>query len=141
MVLGLILTYSKPVYAQQASPAEEVTNTGTTFLFSFVIGVAGAFVYVFLLLMTDRTLSLFQNELLPLPIMALLFIISGGIVAGVTQTSTGSGISANYIQTVFMVGFGWQGVISGAGGSSKLGELKENEAEFKKLLEELSGGE
>jgi len=138
--LALMFWSAKPAYAQgDGNVTQAVTDPTKTFVISFAIGTSGAFVYLFVLLMTDRTLSILRNDMLPLWAMVFLYTISGGIVAGITQTATGSGISANNVQNVFMVGFGWQGVIAGAGGSSKVSELKDTEVEFKKLLGDLSG--
>jgi hypothetical protein len=150
--LAIALFFASVVLIAHPVPAQSVTNATQaatvtqattdplmTFLISFVIGTAGAFVYLFILLMTDRTLSILRNSLLPLWAMVVLFTVSGGIVAAITQTTTGAGIAVNNVQSVFMVGFGWQGVMSGAGGSSKVGDLKENEVEMKKLIGELTG--
>lgn len=135
-----VVLFAHPASAQSvANVTQATTDPVMTFLISLVIGIAGAFVYLFILLMTDRTLSILRNSLLPLWAMVVLFTISGGIVAAITQTTTGAGIAANNVQSVFMVGFGWQGVMSGAGGSSKVGDLKENEVEMKKLINELTG--
>lgn len=140
LACALITMYSHSVIAQEEGEvltSNATTDPVTTFTISFAIGAAGALVYIFLLLMTDRTISILRNDILPLMVMIILFMITGGIVAGITQTASGTGIAANNVQTVFMVGFGWQGAISGAGGSSKVAEEKENTIELKSLLDDL----
>ena len=146
IALTLTTAHISPVSAQdEGETLPRVTDPVMTFTVSFFIGMAGAFVYIFILLMTDRTISILRNDILPLWVMVLLFTISGGIVSGISQTSAGNGIAVNNVQTVFMVGFGWQGVISGAGGSSKVAELKEkekemeeNENDLKSLLDDVT---
>ena len=134
-----LLGYAKPVYAQgDADETQVVTDPVMTFLISLGIGILGASAYLFKLLMADRSLSILENQMLDLPVMVTLYTIIGGIVAALTQTSTGSGIAVTNVLNVFMLGFGWQGVMSGAGGSSKLGELKNFEADFEKLLDDLA---
>jgi hypothetical protein len=134
-----LLEYSSPVFGQEVSDQTQgVTDPVTTFLISLGIGILGASSYLFILLMTDRNLSILENQILGTGVMATLFTLVGGIVAAVIQTSTGSGISVTSIQNVFMLGFGWQGVMSGAGGSSKVGELKEFNTDFNELLNDLA---
>jgi carbon monoxide dehydrogenase subunit G len=43
--------------------------------------------------------------------------MSGGFVAAITQTTSGL-FTTNNLQAVFMVGFGWQGALTGVAGSS-----------------------
>jgi len=126
-------------YVQTVSAQEEtdvtpaVTDPVNTFVISWFFGFLGAFVYLFLLMMTDRDLLIFENKYLNVRWMVALFTVVGGIVAAVVHISMGIGISVNNVQNVFMLGFGWQGVISGAGGSSKIGELKAEDPEKEKL--------
>lgn len=139
LVFSSMGEYAPHVYSQnEANATPAVTDPVMTFIISLGVGILGASAYLFILLMTDRTLSILENQMLDLRIMVILYTVLGGIVAAVIQTSIGSGISATNVQNVFMLGFGWQGAMSGAGGSSKVGELKDNANEFKKLLEDLT---
>ncbi len=148
LIFTSILGCKQPVATQNANKMTQgatiptITDPIQTFLISFIVGIAGSFVYLFILLMTDRTLSVLRIENAPFRLMMLLFLISGGIVAGITQTTTG-GIAVSNLHSVFTVGFGWQGVISGAGGSAKVRkemekniEAEKDKSDFKDLLAE-----
>ena len=79
-----------------------------------------------LLLMTESKLKILENHIVgDLPLMTLLYIMSGGFVAAITQTSTGI-LSSNGLQAVFMIGFGWQGALSGVGASGSIRKATED---------------
>ncbi len=91
-----------------------------TFVISFFVGISGAGIYLLMLLMADRKVEILENPMLPLPWMTALFVIAGGLVAGLFQTATGSPVAATNLQNVFMIGFGWQGAIAGIGASGRV---------------------
>jgi len=96
-----------------------------TFWVSLCIGMAGAGVYLLILLMTEKNLEVLKNELVPnVFLMSFLYLLSGGFVAAVTQISTGL-LASNSMHAVFMVGFGWQGAISGVAGTGTRVKLVE----------------
>lgn len=105
--------------------------TVAIFFVATLIGMVGASVYVVVQLVADKELSVLQNllgtRLLPQRLKLPLFILSGGLVASMTQTSVGSFDTAN-IWPTFLLGFGWLGVISGLGGSSAAGVQAEEVA-------------
>lgn len=95
-------------------------NIGLTFWGSFLVGIIGAGVFLLMLLMTERNLTTLENNVVPdKSLMAFLYILSGGFVAAITQTSIGV-LSSNGLQGVFMIGFGWQGALSGVGASGSI---------------------
>lgn len=106
-----------------------------TFWVSFLVGMVGAGVYLMVLLMTDAKLKSLQNDVIgSLSTMTILFIMSGGFVAAVTQTTTGI-LSATGLQGVFMVGFGWQGALSGVGAS---GDIRKAREDLSKNIDEVA---
>ncbi len=108
-----------------------------TFSVSFLIGMGGAAVYLALLLMTEKNLSILENSIVKdMNLMSLLFVMSGGFVAAVTQTTTGTTFSTNSLQSVFMIGFGWQGALTGVAGSSTRVKLNEEIQQVKTSLGE-----
>ena len=98
--------------------------TVAIFFVATLIGMVGAFVYIVVQMVADKELSVLQNllgsKLLPQRLGLPLFILSGGVVAGMTQASVGS-FGASNIWSIFLIGFGWLGVISGVGGSTAVG--------------------
>src|SRR5207245_4920181 len=88
-----------------------------------LIGFAGALVYVVVQLIADKELTVLKNlmegKYIKGPGMVLLFLLSGGLVAGLSQASVGRFEPGN-IWTSFLIGFGWQGVIAGVGGSAAM---------------------
>jgi uncharacterized membrane protein len=94
-----------------------------TFWIAFVVGIIGASVYLSVILMTEKHLRILENRLIgDISLMTGLYILSGGFVAAITQVSTGI-LTASGVQAVFMLGFGWQGAISGFAGTSTRAEL------------------
>jgi hypothetical protein len=107
-----------------------------TFWTSFCIGLLGAGVYLSLLLMTEKNLPILNNSLIDnISIMALLYLLSGGFVAAITQTATGT-LTTNSIQAVFMLGFGWQGAISGVAATGTRVELNEENMDLRARAED-----
>lgn len=85
---------------------QPIASNLSTFWVSFLVGMVGAGVYLLLLLMTESKLKILENDVIgDLPLMTLLYVMSGGFVAAVTQTSTGV-LAPNGLQAVFMIGFG-----------------------------------
>jgi hypothetical protein len=102
------------------------TWTFTTFWTSFIVGSLGAVVYLGLLIMTEKNLNVLQNDVLhDTYLMALLFVFSGGFVAAITQTSAGR-LTAGALQSVFLLGFGWQGALTGVAASSTRVKINED---------------
>ncbi len=84
-----------------------------TFELSFIFGMMGAVVYILLIILTEKNLNVFDNGIVDnLALMCSFVIISGGVVAAVTQVTAGV-LASNNIHTVFMLGFGWQGAMAG----------------------------
>ena len=106
------------VIAYMTTFFETVKGGLVTFGISFLVGMGGAGVYLALLLMTEKNLTVLENGLVKdLNLMSLLFVMSGGFVAAITQTTSGL-FTTNNLQAVFMVGFGWQGALTGVASSS-----------------------
>lgn len=109
-----------------SSAFESIREVIITFWISFCVGIAGAGVYLSLLLMTEKNIVILKNDLIKdLSLMTFLFLLSGGFVAAITQTSTGI-LTSSGIQAVFMLGFGWQGAISGVAGTGTRAKLVED---------------
>ena len=100
-----------------------------TFAISFLVGISGASIYLLMLLMADRKVKILENQLMSLRWMTLLYVISGGLVAGLFQTATGSQVVATNLQNIFMIGFGWQGAVAGIGASGRVKAGREEVAE------------
>ena len=138
LLFALYGGYVQTVSAQEeANVTQAVTDPVMTFFICFGVGALGAFVFLVVLMMTDPSLSILENDIFSISWMAVIFTFVGGIVAAVIHISMGIGISVNNVQNVFMLGFGWQGVLTGAGGSSKIGELKAEDPEKEKLKREV----
>lgn len=117
------------------SAFESIRKVIITFWVAFCVGMAGAGVYLSLLLMTEKNIVILKNELIKdLSLMTFLFLLSGGFVAAITQTSTGI-LTSSGIQAVFMLGFGWQGAISGVAGTGTRAKLVEDKRD---LIDEAS---
>lgn len=87
-----------------------------SFILMFAAGCIGAGVFLLMLLLTVKDLEILKNNIISnLKLMAVLYISAGGVVALITQISTGNPFEINHLQALFMLGFGWQGVISGFG--------------------------
>lgn len=96
-----------------------------TFWVSFCVGTAGAGVYLLLMLMIEKDMTTLKNKYINnLTIMAFFYLLSGGFVAAITQTSVGI-LTSSDLHAVFIVGFGWQGAMSGIAGASTRIELAE----------------
>lgn len=107
-----------------------------TFWTSFGLGIAGSGVYLVLLLMTEKKLTILENEIIPnLPFMIFLYLLSGGFFSAVMQVSSGI-ITSSDVNTVFMLGFGWQGALSGVAGAGARAELVKNAILLKEDVED-----
>jgi hypothetical protein len=106
-----------------------VTNWGRTelstfaiFAISMLIGIAGALVFLVVQMLVEEEEHVMgrimrsQYGIAP-GAMAALFVLSGGLVAGFSQASTGA-FAAGNLWTTFLIGFGWQGVIAGISSSA-----------------------
>ncbi len=70
----------------------------------------------------DSELTVLRNLMRGQPdtnLLVLIFALSGGVVAGMAQATSGS-LETKDIWTTFLIGFGWQGVVTGVGGSSAI---------------------
>jgi hypothetical protein len=111
------------MYTSSVAGVEEVElSIVVIFLLSLLIGVAGAMVFLIVQMLTERDAGVLDRIMkssygIPPSVMTAMFVLSGGLVAGFSQASVGS-FTAGNIWTVFLVGFGWQGAISGIGGAA-----------------------
>lgn len=97
-----------------------------TFWVSFCVGTGGAGVYLLLTLMIEKDMAILKNRYINnLTVMAFFYLLSGGFVAAVTQTSVGI-LTSSDLHAVFIVGFGWQGAMSGIAGASSRVQLAED---------------
>ena len=113
------LVFGEPILAANA---EELI----TFWVSFCVGIGGAGVYLLLLLMLEKDMAILKNaHINSLTAMAFLYLLSGGFVAAVTQISTGI-LTSSDIHAVFIIGFGWQGAMSGVAGTGARVQLAED---------------
>ena len=114
------------------------TDVVMTFWGSFLIGLSGAGVYLMLLLLVEGDLKILENKTLPdLGTMTFLFLLSGGFVAAVTQITTGV-LGTSGVWAVFLIGFGWQGAISGVAGAPVRVRLSKDLADCGKNSNELA---
>jgi hypothetical protein len=91
-----------------------------SFALYFVIGVVGACLYLLLQLIVDGNLSVLSNSVIPdMRAMGALYVLAGGVFAAVVQESTGNLFALNSMQTVLLLGFGWQGALSGVGSAQR----------------------
>ncbi len=128
IVVGLGLSYLMIVLGVGASSMSIIG----VFSVATLIGVAGASVYLVVQLIADKELSVLRNLLeqkyVGNSLVFSLFLLSGGLVAGMAQASVGS-FEPGHIWTSFLIGFGWQGVISGVGGSAAV-RAKDSEGQM-----------
>lgn len=91
------------------------------FLLSMLLGMAGAGVFVVVQLFAEGEafIAKIVQPKGPVsgPFLLALFMISGGLVAAASQASVGTFVPGN-IWTTFLLGFGWQGAVSGIEGST-----------------------
>ena len=107
-----------------------------TFLVSFLVGMMGAGVFLLILLITEKNLSVLQNDVIKDTFyMSFLYLLSGGFVAAVTQVSTGLVVSSS-IHAIFLVGFGWQGAMAGVAGSGTIVKLNKDVTDATDMAEE-----
>lgn len=97
---------------------------------SFVLyvgtGMIGASIYLLLMLITDHDLAVLKNNIITsISIMAALYIMAGGVFASIVQLSTGTLFAVSNLQTVLIMGFGWQGALSGVGVAKKVSAAKD----------------
>jgi len=119
------------------SAFESTLATLTTFGVSFCVGIAGASVYLSLLLITEKNIEILRNKVIKdVSLMTLLFLLSGGLVAASVQTSIGI-LKTSGVHAVFLLGFGWQGAISGISGSTTRQRLTDDLDECGKRTSEL----
>lgn len=118
----------------------EVPQEVITFSVSFLVGMGGAGTYLLLLLMTDRKVEILINPLMKLRYMTVLYSIVGGFVAAIFQTATGNPIAVTSLQNVFMIGFGWQGALTGVGASGKVKEGRQNLGDSLEAILRRGGG-
>ncbi len=91
------------------------------FLVGMLLGMAGAGVFVVVQLFAEGQ-AFIEKIAQPRgpvsgPVLLALFMISGGLVAAAAQASVGTFVPGN-IWTTFLLGFGWQGAVSGIEGST-----------------------
>ena len=99
----------------------------TSFLLYTGTGMIGAALYLLLILITDHDIHVLRNNIVPhLPLMTGLYIAAGGVFASIVQLSTGSLFALSNLQTVLLLGFGWQGALSGVGVASKVAKAKDD---------------
>ena len=132
--IGIGLTYLLVFFGLGGVPLSILA----IFAIAMLIGIAGASVYVVVQVISDKELSVLKNLLeqkyVGRGVMLFLFLLSGGLVSAMSQASVGSFQPGN-IWTSFLIGFGWQGVISGVGGSAA---IRAKDSEGQEKLEQLA---
>ena len=107
----------------------------STFGLYFLAGSLGACLYLLLLLMTDRDVQILRNNIVgKLWQMTILYVIAGGAFAAIVQLSSGGGFKVESLQAVLLLGFGWQGALSGVGASNKVESMKKSLDEYVKTV-------
>lgn len=121
--------------------AREQLSIFAIFAISMLIGIAGALVFLVVQMLVEEEEHIMgrimrsQWGIAP-GAMAALFVLSGGLVAGFSQASTGT-FAAGNLWTTFLIGFGWQGVIAGVSSSAAVRDKgKEGDQGLQKLTED-----
>ncbi len=114
-----------------------MAGEAAAFVIYFVAGCAGASLYLLLLLMTDRDVEILRNKIVAnLRLMTLMYIIAGGVFAAVVQISTGNPLQMTSLQAVLLLGFGWQGALSGVGATGKVTAMKRDLNQYLNAMQE-----
>ena len=120
LVVGAVILVAVGSQFRLGVGASELTSA-QTFSFSLLIGIGGAFVYLTMLLIADKDLSvlkrIWESDKLPKSVMVPVFLISGGMVAAMSEISTDT-FARGDVWGIFLLGFGWLGAMSGVGGAS-----------------------
>jgi hypothetical protein len=80
-------------------------------IMDFIIGMIGSATYLFVLLILNGDINILRNKIISARFMAPLFIIVGGFVTLVYALSLGQPFVPIDSWKIFVVGFGWQGLL------------------------------
>lgn len=97
----------------------------------FILGVAGACTFVFLLLMFDKEVAILRNDLVKLPWMIATYAILGGVLSVVVNLSSSPDFGAGQLALAFSAGMGWPALATGISAAKKVGDV--NDAADKKI--------
>ena len=98
-----------------------------SFLLYVGVGTTGASLYLLLMLITDQDLTVLKNNVVKdISIMIVLYVLAGGLFASLVQLSTGTLFAISNLQTVLILGFGWQGALSGVGSAKKVTSARDD---------------
>ena len=109
----------------------------------FILGVAGACTFVFLLIMFDKDVAILRNDIVNLPSMILIYAILGGVLSVVINLSSSPDFGAGQLTLAFSAGMGWPALATGISAAKKVGDVNENAAkrikESKDSIEKIEG--
>jgi hypothetical protein len=109
----------------------------------FILGVAGACTFVFLMLMFDKDVAILRNERVGLPWMILIYALLGGVVSAVVNLASNPEFGASQLTLAFSAGMGWPALATGISAAKKVGDVNENAVkrikENKESIEKIEG--
>jgi hypothetical protein len=88
-----------------------VENTFVEMGLFFIIGLAGSATQLFIILLVSGDIRIIRNKVIPATMMAILFILVGGIVTLIYASTFQTPLIPSGVWKVFIVGLGWQGIV------------------------------
>jgi hypothetical protein len=94
------------------------------FMGFYVLGVIGAAAYIATLFLTGNLKSI-RSQDAPLKVVIFIFMAVGGLVTALYELSLNKPLVLTMWWSVFLLGFGWQGLISNFTTAKKAAESEE----------------
>jgi hypothetical protein len=88
-----------------------VENTFEEMALFFILGLAGSAIQLFIVLLVSGDTRIIRNKVIPERLMAILFILVGGIVTLIYASTFQTPLIPSTVWKVFIVGLGWQGIV------------------------------
>ena len=92
----------------------------------FILGVAGACTFMFLMLMFDKDVAILRNQKVGLSWMILVYALLGGVVSAVVNIASNPEFGASQMTLAFSAGMGWPALATGISATKKVGDVTES---------------